>query len=125
MPVTVKDKLLLFLKQPDIFHCNPGQKYTIHMAKDASGGRVFTEKYHLLWNLQEIVTMFNSDQNENTSYHTLCQVVAETKNIFLNNNMKDDDCCCSNCENVELMLNAIKKCFNKKQTEPSCQYLEN
>ena len=95
------------------------------MGKDASGERVYAEKYHLLWNLREIVTIFNSDQNENTSYHTLHQVVPETKNIFTNNNMKDDDCCCSKCENVQLMLNAIKKCFNKKQTEPSCQYLEN
>ena len=98
--VTVKGKLLLFLKQPDIFHCNPGQKDTVYMGKDASGERVYAEKYHLLWNLREIVTIFNSDQNENTSYHTLHQVVPETKNIFTNNNMKDDDCCCSKCENV-------------------------
>ena len=33
--------------------------------------------------------MFNSDQNKNASYHTLRQVVAETKNIFTSNNMKD------------------------------------
>ena len=112
---TVKDKLLSFLKQPDILYCNPGQKYTVYTGKGASGERVYAEKYYLLWNLREIVTMFNSDQNENASYYTLRQVVAETKNIFKSNNMKDDDCCCSKCENVELMLNAIKNTLIKNK----------
>ena len=49
------------------------------MGKDASDERVYAEKYYLLWNLREILTMFSSDHNGNTSYHTLCQVVAETK----------------------------------------------
>ena len=48
------------------------------MGKDTSGERVYAGKYYLLWNFREIVTMFNSDQNENASYHTLCQAVAET-----------------------------------------------
>ena len=74
-----------------------------------------TEKNFLLWNLREIVAMFNSDQNENASYHSLCQKVAATKNIFSSNNMKDDDCRCSNCENVELMLNAIKNALIKNK----------
>ena len=78
------------------------------MGKDASGERVYTEKYYLLWNLREIATMFNSDQNENVSCHTLRQVVSETKNIFISNNIKDEDHCCSKCEDVELMLNVIK-----------------
>ena len=59
--------------------------------------------------------MFNSDQNENASYHTLHQVVAETKNIFTSNTTKDDDCCCSKCENVELMLNATKNALIKNK----------
>ena len=59
--------------------------------------------------------MFNSDQNKNASYHTLRQVVAETKNIFTSNNMKDDDCRCSKCENLELVLNAIKNALIKNK----------
>ena len=85
------------------------------MGKDASGERVYAEKYYLHWNLREILTMFNSDQNENASYHTLHQVVAETKNIARSNNMKDDDCRCSKCENVEMMLNAIKNALIKNK----------
>ena len=85
------------------------------MGKDVSGERVYAEKYYLLWNFREIVTMFNSDQNENPLYHTLRQAVAETKNSFTSNNMKDDDCRCSKCENVELMLNAIKNALIKNK----------
>ena len=85
------------------------------MGKDASDERVYAEKYYLLWNLREILTMFSSDHNGNASYHTLCQVVAETKNIFTSNNMKNGDCHCSKCENVEMMLNAIKNAFIKKK----------
>ena len=59
--------------------------------------------------------MFNPDQNENGSCHNLHQVVAETKNIFTSNNMKDDDCRCSKCENVELMLNAINNALIKNK----------
>ena len=59
--------------------------------------------------------MFNPDQNENGSYYNLHQVVAETKNIFTSNNMKDDDCRCSKCENVELMLNAINNALIKNK----------
>ena len=83
--------------------------------ENASGERVYTEKYYLLWNLREFVTMFNSDQNENASHHTLRQVVAETKNIFTSNNMKDNDCCCSKCENLELMLSAIRNALIKNK----------
>ena len=85
------------------------------MGKNASGERVYAGKYYLLWNLREIVTMFNSDQNKNASYHTLLQVVGETKNIFTSNNMEDDDCHCSKCENVELILNAIKNALIKNK----------
>ena len=92
---TIKDKLLSFLKEAEISYCNAGRKDTVYMGKVSSGKRVHTEKYYLLWNLGKIVTMINSDQNENAPFHTLCQVVAKTKNIFTINNMKDDDCCCS------------------------------
>ena len=59
--------------------------------------------------------MLNSDRNENAFYHTLGQVVAETKNIFTSNNTKDDDCPCSKCENVELRLNTIKNALIKNK----------
>ena len=29
--------------------------------------------------------------------------------------MNDDDCCCSKCENVEMMLNAIKNTLIKNK----------
>ena len=70
---TVKDKLLSFVKQPDISYGNPGRKDTVYIGKDTSGERASAEKYYLLWNLREIVIMFNSDQNENTSCHTQCE----------------------------------------------------
>ena len=40
---TVKDKLLSFLKQPDILYCNTGQKDILYMGKDTSGERVYAE----------------------------------------------------------------------------------
>ena len=84
---------MLVVTSSHISYFNPGWKDTVYMGKDASGERVYTEKY-LLWNLREIITMFNSDQNENAFYHTLHQAVAETKNIFTSNNIKGDDCHC-------------------------------
>ena len=68
--------------------------------------------------------MFNSDQNENASYHTLRQVVAETKNIVRSNNMKDDDCHCSECENVKMMLNAIKNALIKNKQNDHASILK-
>ena len=56
---SAKDKLLSFLKQPDISYCSPGRRDTVYMGKDASGERVYIEKYYLLWKLREIVTMLN------------------------------------------------------------------
>ena len=37
-------------------------------------------------------------------YHTVQKIVAETKNIFTNSNIKEDDCRCTKCKNLELML---------------------
>ena len=83
VPDSVEDELLLLLKQPDISYCNPWRKDRVYMVKDANGERIYAERYYLLWNILDIVTVFNSDQTNNASYHTVHHVVAETKNTSI------------------------------------------
>ena len=85
------------------------------MGKDANGEKIFVEKYYLLWNLREVVSIFNAEQADKAPYHTAQKIVAETKNIFTNSNMKEDDCRCTKCENLELMLIAIKHSLRKNK----------
>ena len=39
----MKDKVLSFLKEPDISYCIPGWKDIVYMGKDANGEKIFVE----------------------------------------------------------------------------------
>ena len=61
--------------------------------------KMIVEKCYLLWNLRGVVSIFSAEQVDKVSYHTIQKIVAETKNIFTNSNLKDDNCRCTKCEN--------------------------
>ena len=112
----IKDKVLSFLKKPGISYCNPGRKDIVYMGKDANREKIFAEKYYLLWNLGEVVSIFNAKQADKVFYHTVQNIVAEAKNISTNSNMKEDDCRCTKCENLEL-TDSHQTFSNKEQTK--------
>ena len=74
---------------------------------------IYKERYYLLWTLREIQGMFNAENDVNVSYHSMRQLVADTKIILICEKMKEDDCRCEKCENVELMLQSFKNVLLK------------
>ena len=60
--------------------------------------------------------IFNAQQVDKVSYHTVQKIVTETKLIFTNSNMKEDDCRCTKNENLKLILIATKHSLRKKKT---------
>ena len=59
---TVKEKLLTFLKQPDFLIVIQDEK-ALFIWEKMLVVKEYTQRNYLLWNLTEIVTIFNSDQN--------------------------------------------------------------
>ena len=66
----------------------------------------------MLWTLKEIVSMFNSEHDQ-SSYYTVQKIISEGKHLLQSARTPEDDCRCEKCENVELLLKAIKTSLNK------------
>ena len=67
----------------------------------------------MLWTLKEIVSMFNSEHDDEISYYTVQKIISEGKHLLQSARTPEDDCRCEKCENVELLLKAIKTSLNK------------
>ena len=67
----------------------------------------------MLWTLKEIVSMFNSEHDDQISYYTVQKIISEGKHLLQSARTPEDDYRCEKCENVELLLKAIKTGLNK------------
>ena len=57
--------------------------------------------------------MFNSEHDDQITYHTVQKIISEEKHLLQSARTTEDDCKCEKCENVELLLKAIKTSLNK------------
>ena len=85
------------------------------MGKDANGEKIYKKRYYLLWTLREIQGVINDENDVKVSYHSVRQLVVDTKNILTSEKMNEDDCRCEKCENVELMLKSFKNVLLKNK----------
>ena len=67
----------------------------------------------MLWTLKEVVSMFNSEHDDHITYYTVQKIISEEKHLLQSARTPQDDCRCEKCENVELLLKAIKTNLNK------------
>ena len=67
----------------------------------------------MLWTLKEVVSMFNSEHDDHITYYTVHKIISEERHLLQSARTPQDDCRCEKCENVELLLKAIKTNLNK------------
>ena len=67
----------------------------------------------MLWTLKEIVSIFNSEHDDQITYYTVQKIISEEKHLLQSARTPEDDCRCEKCENAELLLKAIKTSLNK------------
>ena len=80
----------------------------IYCGKNNEGIKEYNSKHYLLWTIREILDLFNKE-HVNTTYYAIHQVTANEKHICKVGDAADDDCRCEKCENVKLLLTAIKQ----------------
>ena len=61
----------------------------------------------MLWTLKEVVSMSNSEHDDHITYYTVQKIISEEKHLLQSART------CEKCENVELLLKAIKTNLNK------------
>ena len=103
-----KETIKAFLERPDISYCKPGRNDTVYCGKNNEGIKEYKSKHYLLWTIREILDLFHKE-HVNTTYYAIHQVIANEKHICKVGDAADDDCRCEKCENVELLLTAIKQ----------------
>ena len=120
-----------YLKKPNITYTCPGRKESIYMGKNAEGVSQYHPKHYLLWFLTEIVPLMNEEivgklppsEQFVVSYGSLRRFVKTIKYIRFRQDMPENTCTCDICENLELLLSAIKDCCPDIPTD-GCKYIK-
>ena len=122
---TDTSQLVSFLEQPSISHCVPGRKDTVYMGK-VDGKSVFKRKHYLLYNIRELVALYNEEHQEvETTYYQMHSTIAKEQHLILELKTPNDDCRCETCENATLLLSAVKLNLTKLgKTELATALLE-
>lgn len=81
-----------FLQQPYITYCSPSRKDTIYCGKDENGKSQYKPERYLLCILHEIVSLYNEENEEKTSYYKVQDVVNTEKQFILQGDIPEDDC---------------------------------
>ena len=67
----------------------------------------------MLLTFKEIVSMFNSEHDGQITYYVVQKIISEEKHFLQSAQTPEDNCRCEKCENVEVLLKAIKTSLNK------------
>ena len=106
------------MKQPDISYCAPRRKDTAYCGK-SNGIKIYQPKHHLLYTYNELVSLFNEENEEKVTYCQVREIITSDFSFPSNasNARKnpEDDHRCETCENAELFLQSIKVYFNKEK----------
>lgn len=109
-------QVLAFLEEADISYVCPGRKDTVYIGKNDTGESMYKPKHYLRWTLDEIVSMFNTEKEDDAkvSYYRVNKVASVNKHIKLSSEKPDEDCRCEMCENVDLLLDVISKTLRRE-----------
>ena len=109
-----KESIIAFLEQPDISYCAPGRKDTAYCGK-SDGVKVYRAKHYLLYTFNELVSLYNEENDDEITYHQIREIVAGENHLVVQGKTPEDDCRCETCENGELFLEAVKRYFTKEK----------
>ena len=109
----LRETVISFLEKLDISYCKPGRKDTVYIGKDENGESQYQPHHYMLLTFKEIVSMFNSEHDDQITYCTVQKIISEEKHLLQSAQTPEDNCRCEKCENVELLLKAIKTSLNK------------
>ena len=57
--------------------------------------------------------MFNSEHDDQITYYTVQKRISEEKHLLQSAQTPEDDCRCERCDNMQLLMKAIKTSLNK------------
>ena len=83
-------QLVSFLEQPSISYCAPGQKDTVYKGK-VDGKGVFKPQHYLLYNIRELVALYNEHQEVETTYYQMHSTIAKERHLILQHKTPSDD----------------------------------
>ena len=109
----LRETIISFFERPGISYCKPSRKDMVYIDKDENGESQFRCRHYMLWTLKEIVSIFNSEHDDQITYYTVQKIISEEKHLLQSTRTPEDDCRCEKCENAELLLKAIKTSLNK------------
>ena len=109
----LRETVVSFLEKPDVSYCKPGRKDLVYIGKDENEESHYWLRHYMLWTFKEIVSMFNSEHYDCITYCTVQKTISEEKLLLQSAWTPEDNCRCEKCENVELLLKAIKTSLNK------------
>ncbi|KAJ8027956.1 hypothetical protein HOLleu_30060 [Holothuria leucospilota] len=124
---TQKTWIIGFLKRSNISYTCPGRKEAVYVGKSADGERQYHAKHYLLWYMKEIVPLMNEeiqkqfqpDEQFKVSYGSLVRFIKPIKYMRYRDDMPETTCTCEYCENLELILSAVKLACPETQCDGS------
>ncbi|KAJ8047025.1 hypothetical protein HOLleu_05901 [Holothuria leucospilota] len=124
---TQKTWIIGFLKRSNISYTCPGRKDAVYVGKSVDGERQYHAKHYLLWYIKEIVPMMNEeiqkqfqpDEQFKVSYGSRVRFIKPISYMRYRDDMPETTCTCEYCENLELILSAVKLACPETQCDGS------